>query len=73
MHRLLPATLLAAACGPKTTVDDTGLLVAPGEHAQGFEVGEVPPDFTLVDADGVEHTLSDYEGQRIAVVGTASW
>ena len=61
-----------AACtpadGPKA--EDT---VPAGEHAQGFEVGDAPLDFVLRNADGDEVRLSDHQGSRIVVVGTASW
>ncbi len=72
--RLALLCLPALACAPGTEPkgDDTA-LVPPGTHAQGFEVGDTPPDFALLDADGNTHRLSDYAGQRIAVVGTASW
>ncbi|UCH11682.1 MAG: thioredoxin-dependent thiol peroxidase [Fidelibacterota bacterium] len=29
--------------------------------------GDLAPDFTLPDQDGVEHTLSDYQGQKVLV------
>lgn len=43
----------------------TGLLLAwPDE---GLQEGAMAPDFTLPDQDGVEHTLSDYRGQKVLV------
>lgn len=30
-------------------------------------VGTVPPDFTLLDQDGVEHTLSKYQGKWVLI------
>ena len=35
----------------------------PAELKEGDEA----PDFTLADQDGVEHTLSDYQGQKVLV------
>lgn len=32
-----------------------------------FEVGDVPPDFTLPDGDGRQHTLSDHRGSWVMV------
>ncbi|TNF28653.1 MAG: TlpA family protein disulfide reductase [Deltaproteobacteria bacterium] len=31
------------------------------------------PDFTLVDLDGVKHTLSDYRGQKVLLLFWAPW
>lgn len=47
--------------------------VPPGGHAQGFEVGDEPLDFTLPGTDGELVSLSDYAGRRILVVGTSGW
>lgn len=32
-----------------------------------LDAGDTAPDFTLPDADGKEHTLSDYRGQKVVV------
>jgi peroxiredoxin Q/BCP len=32
-----------------------------------LNIGDKAPDFTLTDSYGVEHTLSDYEGQKVVV------
>ncbi len=31
------------------------------------EIGQVAPDFTLMDGDRKEHTLSEYRGQTIVL------
>ncbi len=41
------------------------LVLASIGTAQGPALGEMAPDFTLPDQDGIEHTLSDYRGQRV--------
>ena len=37
-----------------------------GDH-MAVEIGQVAPDFTLMDGDRKEHTLSDYRGQTVVV------
>jgi peroxiredoxin len=34
---------------------------------QKVEIGEKAPDFVLVDLDGIEHRLSDYEGKGVVL------
>jgi len=68
---LLLATTLSACAADKA--DSDAPSVEPGGHAQGFEVGDEPLDFTLPDVDGRSVSLSDFEGQRIIVVGTSDW
>ena len=48
---------------------------APAETAAPEEELDLPPapDFTLVDQDGVEHTLSDYQGQTVLLNFWATW
>ena len=36
--------------------------------AEGTEVGQVAPDFTLANQDGEEVTLSDYRGKQNVVL-----
>jgi peroxiredoxin len=38
------------------------MLTAP---ALALQVGDVAPDFTLTDTNGIEHTLSDYQGKVV--------
>ncbi len=40
---------------------------AMAEDRKGPEIGKKAPDFTLPDAAGVEHTLSDYEGKYVVL------
>ena len=47
-------------------------LVARG-HTRALNVGDIAPNFTLNDVDGVPHTLSDYAGKVIVLVFFASW
>ncbi len=42
------------------------LHAATGENNQA-QVGEPAPDFTLVDSNGQEHTLSDFQGQFVVL------
>ena len=37
------------------------------ETAMSVEIGQPAPDFTLMDGDRKEHTLSDYRGQVVVV------
>lgn len=39
----------------------------------GLLEGDCAPDFTLPDADGTDRALSDFDGQRVVVIGTAEW
>ncbi|MCC5789480.1 MAG: redoxin domain-containing protein [Opitutales bacterium] len=41
------------------------LLLATGLVASAATVGEPAPEFTLTDSNGVEHSLSDFEGQFV--------
>ena len=77
------ALLLLTGCDPdngKAGADDTS---AAGEDTggdvdavdcdEGFELGQCPPDFAVVDADGATVSLSDYDGVPIIVAGAAEW
>ncbi|MFT5583165.1 MAG: cytochrome oxidase Cu insertion factor (SCO1/SenC/PrrC family) [Cognaticolwellia sp.] len=59
-----------AADGPSQDSD----AVDSGPSApEGFDIGEMAPNFTLPNAEGQTVSLTDYQGGRVAVVGTASW
>ncbi|MBC8215137.1 MAG: redoxin domain-containing protein [Candidatus Marinimicrobia bacterium] len=32
-----------------------------------LSIGDIAPDFTLMDQDSILHTLSDYRGNRVVV------
>ncbi len=38
-----------------------------------FSVGDVAPDWTLMDGDGVEHSMADYRGQLVVLDFWATW
>lgn len=59
MKRALFATAAVAA---------GGAMIAAGAAAPTAEVGKPAPDFTLVDMDGKEHSLSSYTAQGKVVV-----
>ena len=45
----------------------TGLAVLPGVAGPGPEIGKPAPAFTLVDAQGKKHSLSDYKGKPVVI------
>lgn len=46
------------------------LALVPGVANAEPAIGAAAPDFTLVDSNGVEHSLSDYQGQRVVLEWT---
>lgn len=46
------------------------LVLTPGLALATPVIGETAPDFTLVDSNGVEQSLSDYLGQRVVLEWT---
>jgi hypothetical protein len=64
MRLLIPTFLIGCTVPGSTGIDPI---------KEGFAIGEAPPDFTLSDVTGAPVSLSDYDGQRVIVVGTASW
>jgi len=57
-----------AAIGLGATMLGAGHLDNKNETVMNAQVGELAPDFTLTDIEGVEHTLSDYTAQGQIVV-----
>lgn len=43
------------------------------EGAIGLNAGDCPPEFALLAGDGSQVSLGDFPGQRIVVIGTATW
>jgi peroxiredoxin len=59
-------SLLPSLTQLPTASDSTGLEVAPRK-------GKIAPDFTLVDLDGNEVSLSDFRGQPVLINFWATW
>lgn len=54
--------------------DDSGAVWALGEGAYDRRLlGLLAPDFTLPDAAGRPHSLSDYRAKKVLLVSWASW
>ena len=45
-----------------------GSAVAGDEEAEGLQVGEMAPAFSLAGSDGKAHSLADHAGRRAVVV-----
>lgn len=53
-----------------------GATIFLGEDAAtkpGTRTGDLAPDFTLRDLDGVEHSLSDQRGKKVLISSWAPW
>lgn len=53
-----------------TSPEPTPVELPPGE---GLALGVQAPEFSLSDADGNIHSLSNYAGQKVALVFYATW
>jgi peroxiredoxin len=42
-----------------------GLMIVLASPVFALSVGDPAPDFTLTDTEGVEHTLSEYQGKVV--------
>ena len=49
------------------------LALAPSAAFAVLQVGDAAPDFTLPDSAGVNHSLSDFRGQVVAILGWANF
>ena len=49
------------------------LLLTPGWALAINELGDIATDFTLLDEDGVEHSLYDFWGKVILLNFSAMW
>ena len=52
---------------------DADVITEPVECDEGTQVGDCAPDFTLPDRDGVDVSLSDFEGDLILINCSAVW
>lgn len=50
--------------------EPTPVELPPGE---GLPLGVQAPEFSLLDADGNSHSLSNYAGEKVAIVFYATW
>jgi peroxiredoxin len=68
-----PALANCGSCGPDAHASEaeasseTPSCCAVDAEPTAAELGEPAPDFTLTDAEGAEHTLSDYEGKTVVL------
>ncbi|KUJ37182.1 hypothetical protein ACZ90_69635 [Streptomyces albus subsp. albus] len=72
----LDVTAFAELLGRPVAMEPEAGVMALGASASDRSqalVGGVAPDFTLPDADGVEHSLSALRGRKVALVFWASW
>ena len=60
---------------PGTTDDGDPGTTDDGDPdcTEGMEVGQCPPDFTLIDGSGAQRSLSELRGAPVLIVGTAEW
>ncbi len=59
---VLALFMTQASLGPKDGRD------LPPSDLERIQVGQVAPDFTLLDIDGNEVTLSDFRGKKVVLV-----
>jgi peroxiredoxin len=73
---MIELVALAALQGMPLVVDAERRLASIGESVEERSdklLSGIAPDFSLPDAEGVLHSLSDYRGKKILLVTWASW
>ena len=68
---ILALALLAALAGGWLQHESRMVHVPPGVHVA--KIGDLRPDVALLDLDGHERRLSDYQGKRLLLNFWASW
>ncbi len=53
---------------PEPTIVETTPEPDPLPEGEGLAIGATAPEFSLPDADGTIHSLSDYAGQKVVLV-----
>lgn len=54
-------------------VDENALLGNAFNEFEAIKPGMLAPDFTLLDINGVEYSLSQYLGNAFVIIETGSW
>ena len=69
---LIAVTLICFGCLDSEIITDITIPDSqefePLPQGEGLSIGEAAPAFSLPDADGTFHSLSDYAGQKVALV-----
>ena len=70
---LIAVIFLFSACDRSEQASQT--IVQPAEdtiqqlpEGEGLAIGALAPEFSLLDAEGNTHSLSDYSGQKLVIV-----
>lgn len=59
---------MTAGMDPEPTMVETTPEPDPLPEGEGLAIGATAPEFSLPDADGTIHSLSDYAGQKVVLV-----
>ena len=71
--RLLGGPVVADEAGATWSLGEPAPAGMPGLQALPGTGAPLAPDFTLPDAAGTLHSLSDYRGQKVLLAAWASW
>ncbi len=55
---------------------DEGVITFPvqaDDNPSALSLGDIAPDFTQLDTEGVPHSLSDYRGRVVVMAFFANW